>query len=159
TFKIGSFKVGLNFGIDQSTATLQPTDVAGVPAVAQAYWNNLSGQASAPDANGVPTPTVALSDQGANAYTTINVTWDSNGTAASTGAGQENNGFAAGTPDQVLMTGYLDTGDATTSKVTLTGIPPEFTGSGYDVYVYTLGGSAGDGGGYRIVSTNGTVLK
>ena len=164
TFKIGSFKVGLNFGADQANGTLTAgTDVAGVPAVVQGYWNNLSGATSAPvlDADGNPTgaltPTIALSDQGANAFTTINVTWEANGTWASTGAGEENNAFTGA--DQILMTGYLDTGDATTTKVTLTGIPPEFTALGYDLYVYTLGGAPGDGGGYRIVSTNGTVLK
>ena len=158
-FRIASFKVGLNFGTDQTgaTSTLQATDVAGVPAVAQANWNNLSGLASAADANGNPTPTPLQSDQGANAYTTISVTWEANGTWASTGAGEENNGFTGA--DQILMTGYLDTGDATTTKVTLTNVPPEFTALGYDVYVYTLGGAPGDGGGYRIVDPKGTVLK
>jgi hypothetical protein len=157
TFKIGSFKVGLNFGVDQSGAAMQGTDVAGVPGVAQPYWNNFSGAASATDANGNFVPSIAQSDQGANSYTTINVTWNANGTFATTGAGAENNMFAG--PDQVLLTGYLDTGDATTTQVTLTGIPPEFTVPGYDVYVYTLGGTPGDGGGYRVTGTNGVVLK
>lgn len=165
-FKIGSFKIGLNFGVpgaddqaNDSLSTLAATDVAGVPAVAQGYWNNLTGKSSALDADGNPVPVVALSDQGANAYTTVTVTWDSNNTWASTGVGEENNQFPDG-PDKVLMTGYLDTGDATTTKVTLNGIPSAFTaGNGYDVYVYALGGVAGRGGGYRIVSTNGTVLN
>ena len=157
-FKIGSLKIGLNFGADEPTTSVWWwTDVAGVPAVAQANWNNLSGPASVPDADGNPTPTIALSDQGANAYTTISVTWDAFATGATTGAGLENNQFTGA--DLNLMTGYLDTGDATTNKVTLTGIPPELTTFGYDVYVYTLGGNPGDGGGYRIVGTNGVVLK
>jgi hypothetical protein len=116
--------------------------------------------ASATDANGNPTPTSLQSDQGANAFTTITVTWSANGTWASSGAGgPDNNAFPDG-PDKVLMSGYLDTGDATTTTtVALTNIPPEFTALGYDVYVYTLGDSAGDGGGYRIVDTKGTALK
>jgi hypothetical protein len=57
------------------------------------------------------------------------------------------------------MSGYLNTGDATVTTVTLTNIPPEFAVLGYDVYVYTLGDNPGDGGGYRIVDPTGTVLK
>jgi hypothetical protein len=157
TFKIGSYKVGLNFGIDQTGATLNATDVAGVPAVAQAYWNNFSGNASPTDANGNPTPSVVQSDQGANSATTINVLWNAAATMATTGAGLENNKFTG--TDTVLMTGYLDTGDSSTTQVTLTRIPVEFTAAGYDVYVYTLDGNPGAGGGYRITGTNGTVLK
>ena len=159
-FRIASFKVGLNFGTDQSATTtaLVATDVAGVPAVAQANWNNLSGNVSPVDASGNPTPTSLQSDQGANAFTTILATWTSDSTWSSTGAGGENNGFPAG-PDQVLMSGYLNTGDATVTTVTLTNLPPEFTTLGYDVYVYTLGDTPGDGGGYRIVDPTGAVLK
>jgi hypothetical protein len=157
TFKLGSFKVGLNFGTDQPESAdpigsaLPAEERAGVPAVAQAYWNNLSGPAN------LETPTVLLSDQGANSHTTISVTWESNNTWSSTGLGEENNQFTGA--DMTLMTGYLDTEAATTTKVTLTGIPNLLTAGGYDVYVYILGGTGGRGGGYRIVDTNGTVLK
>ena len=166
-FKIGSFKIGINFGVpgadDQPNdlpSALAGTDVAGVPEVAQGYWNNITGaNLTNTDPDGNLVPVVLLSDQGANAYTTVTVAWESNNTWASTGVGEENNQFPEG-PDKVLMTGYLDTGDATTTKVKLSGIPSAFTaGNGYDVYVYALGGVAGRGGGYRIVSTNGAVLK
>ena len=59
-----------------------------------------------------------------------------------------------------LLTGYLDTGDATTTTVTIEGIPDSlYAGNGYDVYIYALGGVPGRGGGYRILSSSGTVLK
>ncbi len=157
TFKIGSFKVGLNFGADQTGAILQSTDIAGVPAIAQGFWNNLSGNASVADADGNPTPTVLLSDQGANSYTTIKAIWEADSTAATTGSGAENNKFTDA--DLILLTGYLATGDSTTTKVSLTNIPPEFTAGGYDLYVYVLGGTPGDGGGYRVVDPSGAVIK
>jgi hypothetical protein len=136
---------------------LLPDDIAGVPAVAQSHWNNLSTVANPtdPDGNSVPVP--VLSDTGAG--TSVTVSWACNNTWASTGKGEENNKFPDG-PDHRLMTGYLDTEAATTSHVTIAGIPETLTaGSGYDVYVYLLGGVAGKGGGYRIVDSAGAVLK
>ena len=57
------------------------------------------------------------------------------------------------------MIGYLDTGDPSTTQVTITGLPTQLT-SGYDVYVYMLGGTGGNrGGGYRITDTSGTGMK
>src|SRR6185503_20418297 len=105
--------------------------------------------------NSVPVP--VLSDTGAG--TSVTVVWDSNNTWASTGKGEENNQFPDG-PDHTLMTGYLDTGDATTSHVTIAGIPETLTaGNGYDLYVYLLGGVPGKGGGYRVLDSAGAVLK
>jgi len=58
------------------------------------------------------------------------------------------------------MLGYLDTGAATTSTVTIQNLPSELTTQGYDVYVYLLGGVPNKGGGYRIVdATTGTQLE
>jgi hypothetical protein len=58
------------------------------------------------------------------------------------------------------MTGYLDTGAATTSGVTFQNLPAQLTSAGYDVYVYLLGGVPNKGGGYRIVeATTGALLK
>jgi hypothetical protein len=60
------------------------------------------------------------------------------------------------------LTGYLDTGDPTTTTVTISGIPESLTGSqyGYDVYVYALGGVAGRGGAYQVVNpTSGTAIR
>jgi hypothetical protein len=144
-------KIGLNFGADQPNSKLNAPDVAGVPGVAQANWNNLSGQ------NG--TNSTVVTDSGTT--TAVTVIWDSNNTWASTGLGEENNQFTGA--DKILMTGYLDTGDATTSHVKIQGIPDTLTAAtnGYDVYVYALGGvAAGRAGGYRILdATSNAVLK
>jgi hypothetical protein len=156
-FKTTIVKIGINFGADEPTeadpagSALLATDVAGVPAVAQANWNNLSGLGDG------TTSSPVLSDTGAG--TSVTVIWDSANTWASTGKGEENNQFPDG-PDHTLMTGYLDTGDATTSHVTIAGIPETLTGAnGYDLYVYALGGVGGRGGGYRVVDAAGAVLK
>ena len=118
----------------------------------QANWNNLNG------ANGTNNTIVADSG-GAPVPTTVSVVWDSNGTWASTGVGEENNKFPAGA-NRILMTGYLDTGAATTSHVTITNIPVELTSTGYDVYAYLLGGIPNKGGGYRILdAASKAVIK
>jgi len=141
-----AFAIGLNFGADEpngaNAAVLPSIATAGVPGVVQAHWNNLtgaSGSASAlvADAKGQAMPTSAA------------VEWSCPNTWSSTGRGEENNKFTEN--DFVLMTGYLDTGNATTTRVTITGLPTELTSKGYDVYVYALGGVPGRGGGYRIV--------
>ncbi len=161
TFKINPIKVGLNFGADEPVAAdpagsaLAADVVAGVPAVAQANWNNLSGATTPVDGEGNPVPFGAKTDTAGS--TSVTVTWDSNNTWSSTGGGEENNTFTEG--NLTLLTGYLDTADATTTKVNIAGIPDALTAGGYDVYVYALGGVAGRGGGYRVVSPTGTVLK
>ena len=106
-FKIAVVKIGLNFGADEPTeatgSALLATDVAGVPAVAQANWNNLSTLTNPADAKGVSLPAAVLSDTGA--ATSVTVEWDSNNTWASTGKGE--NKFPDG-PDHTSQ-GYLDT--------------------------------------------------
>src|SRR3954468_19008320 len=60
---INQFSIGLNLGSDggnnAGTGALNPTDVAGLSAVAQPNWNNLSGlsggAANVTDNNGNPT--------------------------------------------------------------------------------------------------------
>jgi len=129
-----TYSIGLNFGADEASGsnsgTLAAKDVAGVPSVAQANWNNLrlatgSGTVIA-DAYGVPQAT---------AMTGV---WSSANTWSSTGRGEENNALAGA--DKVLMTGYLDTGAPSTTTVKIAGIPDQLYGDGYDVYVYALGG-------------------
>jgi len=149
------YRAGLNFGADEpssaNTGTLAATDFAGAPAVAQANWNNLSllagtNSAIVVDANGAAKPT------------TMTVSWTSANTWSSTGRGEENNQFTGA--DKNLMLGYLDTGNATTTTVTIQNVPQEITSAGYDVYVYALGGVAGRGGAYRILDANTkAVLK
>jgi hypothetical protein len=148
-------KIGINFGIEQPDPSVPTSllveDVAGVPAVAQANWNNLADPTPSTGA-----PVLLRTDTGAN--TSATVFWESANTWASTGLGEENNAFTG--PNLTLLTGYLDTGDATTTTVTIENIPDSlYAGNGFDVYVYALGGVPGRGGGYRIVSATGTVLK
>jgi hypothetical protein len=148
-------RIGLNFGADEAdgakTGTLAATDKAGVPVVAQLNWNNLSllsgtNSAIVADVSGTAEPT------------TMTVTWSSANTWSSTGRGEENNQFTG--TDKTLMLGYLDTGAATTTTVTIQNVPEKLTSAGYDVYVYTLGGIGKKGGGYRILNaTTGAVLK
>ena len=150
-----AYSIGLNFGADEAngakTGTLAATDRAGVPAVAQPNWNNLELL------NGTST-TIVADVQGVSTPTTATVAWTSANTWSSTGRGEENNSFTGA--DKTLMTGYLDTGGATTSTVTIQNLPTGLTSAGYDVYVYLLGGVANKGGGYRIVdATTGAVLK
>ena len=138
--------IGLNFGADEAdgtaTGTLMPEDVAGVSGMAQPNWNNLELlEGSASD--------VTADDNGMAEPTAVSVAWTSANTWASTGRGEENNAFTG--PDLNLMTGYLDTGNATTSTVTISGLPGSFAQGGYDLVVYGLGGVAGRGGGYRIL--------
>jgi hypothetical protein len=148
------FSIGLSFGANESNATINATSVAGVASVAQANWNNLSGL------SGTNTSVVASSG-GTSTPTTAVVKWVSNGTWAIATRGEPNGtNFAVGTPNRLLMEGYLDTGNATTTTVTITNLPGQLTSSGYDLYVYALGGVAGRGGSYRILdAATGTVLN
>jgi len=143
--------LGLNFGASEpngaNTFVVAATEIAGAPGVAQVNWNNLSG------ATGSGADLVADA-RGAAVPTGISVEWVSNGSWASTGR-SENNGtdFKVGTPDFNLMGGYLDTGNATTTTVTVSGVDAGIAAAGYDVYVYANGGvAAGRAGAYRILN-------
>ena len=58
------------------------------------------------------------------------------------------------------MLGYLDTGNATTTSVTITNVPTELTSNGYDVYVYAMGGVGGRCGAYRVLdAASQAVIK
>jgi hypothetical protein len=130
---------------------LQPTDVAGV--VPQANWNNFDG------ATGTLVGNVVATEGETASATSVEVTWVSNNTWASTGSRGETNDFLTG-PDLSLMIGYLDTGAPSTTSVTITNIPSQLTSGGYDVYVYAMGGVGGRGGAYRILQAGTTnVLK
>jgi hypothetical protein len=182
-----NYSIGISFASDQFASndgqatytvpsTLAPTDLAGVPnpgtglpTGVQANWNN------ALDANGTgwsgayATPSIfaglVADTNGVAAVTTATVEWQANGTWATSGfrGAGENNGtnLLAGTPDNLLMTGYIDvTGAGTPTLVTLRGLPAELTSGGYHVYVYSLGGArANRGGSIRILDTNGIPLK
>jgi Concanavalin A-like lectin/glucanases superfamily/Bacterial Ig-like domain (group 2) len=145
---INQFSIGLNLGSDggnnPGTGSLNPGDVAGLPAVAQANWNNLAAvSGSLPN----------VTDNNGNA-TSAGVAWFS-GTGTWSSGG--NNAFVS-TNDHTLMQGYLDNGG--TATVTITNIPSQLT-SGYDVYVYALFDTANRGGTYSIVDglNTSTVLR
>lgn len=134
---LNQYSIGFNFGSDEpnggNLGGLLPSDVAGVPAVAQANWNNFAG-ASGNVGDGITDNSGAL--------TSVGVSWTSANTWASWGRGTEANGsnILSGTADNVLFRGYLDTGNATTTTVTVTNLPSQLTLGGYDVYVYDLSG-------------------
>ena len=140
------YSIGLNFGANAVTgAALDSSDVAGVPEVAQANWNNLNGAA----ATNI-TDIVAEAADEVGESTEVSVTYFSNGLWSSTGQGEENNVLPGA--DFNLMAGYMDmNGNDQTSTVTITNIPVELTSGGYDVYVYAMGGVGGRGGAYRIL--------
>ncbi len=151
-----SYSIGVNFGDDDNgrLGSIGWTEVAGVDAVAQAHWNAANGNNS--DNSGALT--LKADAKGTVTTTTATATWGGSGnTWASTGRGEENNGFIGS--DRVLLTGYLDTGNATTTQVTVSGLPSQLTGSKYDLVVYSLGGVAGRGGAYRVTDLAGKVLS
>ncbi len=147
-----TYGIGLNFATDQpSTGSVLPSiSTAGAAEVLQGNWNNLT-------ANSGTSTTIVADALGASVPTAVTVTWSCANTWASTGGGEENNGFTGN--DKTLMTGYLDTTADSTTTVNITGIPADLTAAenGYDVYVYTLGGAPGRGGGYRITAADGTT--
>jgi len=146
--------VGLSFGANEAGAQLSPSDIAGVDAVAQAHWNNIFGNA--------PTAVTNIVEEkaGAAVPTAISLTvMGCPNTWASQGPRGEENGALMTGNDAVLMTGFLDTGNATTTQVLLPGIPSDLTGPGYDVIVYAGGGIGARGGAYRVTDGNGVTLR
>lgn len=149
-----TYSIGMNFGANQNTGVMGPREVAGVGAVAQGNWNNLSGN------NSDTTGAVALAAESAGnrVNSSATVTWSgSPNTWASTGAGEENNAFIGS--DRSLLTGFLDTANASTTIVSVSGIPSQLTSGKYDVVVYSIGGVPNRGGGYRVTDANGTELS
>ena len=147
--KAQTLSVGLNFGADapdgSAAGTMEADAEAGLPGYVQQNWNSLAGGTGSSDEvvanDGLPSG--------------ITVEWVSNNTWSSTGWGEENNAFEEG-GDRTMMTGYLDTGNATTSTVAISDIPDEL--SSYDVIVYALGGVAFRGGLYWVEDSEGNVL-
>ncbi len=91
-------------------------ELAGVVRVSN--WNNALTQAG----------TLNALKQNGGAVSTASVTWSANGiwnTAITETAG-----------DARMMKGYLNTGNTTTTTVTVSTLPAAFTQNGYDVYVY-----------------------
>ncbi len=110
---------------------MSSTEVAGV--VAEPNWNNASGASSS-------SPLVLVDDTGA--ATTATVAWSSHNVWETPITDQPGNAR--------MMKGYLDTGNSTTTTVSVAGLPVH--AGGYQVYVYADGdnGSASRTGFYTI---------
>lgn len=152
----GRYSIGLKFGADAAAdSALSATDVAGVPKVAQANWNNINGSSGSDLGNLVSD----VSDKAVSNLVTITFAAENTWVSASADLGGLNNDQFQGT-DHTLMLGYLDTGDATTTRVTISNLPPQLTGQGYTVYVYAMGDHWTRSGGYRILDAGSqSVLK
>lgn len=97
-------------------APMAASEMAGVVRVSN--WNNALTQAG----------TLNALKQNGGAASTAAVTWSANSiwnTAITETAG-----------DARMMKGYLNTGNATTTTVKVSGLPSLFTQNGYDIYVY-----------------------
>jgi hypothetical protein len=110
------------------------TESAGV--IAKPNWNNASGASSSAP--------LALVDESGNS-TTATVSWSSNNIWETPITDQAGNAR--------MMKGYLDTGSATTTTVTVSGLPSN--AAGYNVYVYADGNnvSATRTGTYQMSGT------
>lgn len=146
-----TYSIGINFQDDTFASSVGPMEVAGVNAVAQSNWNNPPAIGSSAE----PFPLVA-DVNGAAQNSSATVEWTSPNTWGSTGRGEENNMLTGS--DHALLAGYLDTGNATTTQVTIHSIPSQLTG-GYDVIVYANGGVPNRGGAYRVTDGSGTELR
>lgn len=153
-----AYSIGVAFGRSEANAQgswMGPAEVAGADPIAQSNWNNVDGANT--DESG-PVTGLKADVNGVAQNTTATIEWSCPNTWSSTGRGEENNMLTGS--DRQLMVGYLDTGNATTTRVTVKALPSQLTGgNGYDVVVYSLGGVSGRGGGFRITDVNGTELK
>ncbi|MEC9053945.1 MAG: hypothetical protein VX633_01470, partial [Verrucomicrobiota bacterium] len=145
--------IGINFNSDRDAgAVLGAGEFAGLPAVAQANWNNTNGGSGAGDgASGntssilSPSPGVLVDDSGNQVATTVS--WSSNGTW------NTNNGSSNG--HSKLMNGYIDNiGGGGFCAVDFAGIPY----AAYDVYVY-FGSDGNNRTGWIESSTAGQTFS
>jgi hypothetical protein len=140
--------IGIKFGADDPPgigSALGPLEIAGVPGVRTAHWNNLVGNTGSIGAG-----VVVRDDFGIATTTGTSVTWSSSNTWSSIGRGENNNNFPAGSADFRLMQGYLDNSPGNPTTVTIKNLPPDFANGKYDVYLYFLGGVAGRFGDYTV---------
>ena len=154
-----TYAVGLKLGANEGGSQLSPADVAGADQVAQADWNNIFSNAP------VNVTGIVADQAGAAVATPIIVsvngcpnTWASEGLGNHSDSPYGTVGLMSGN-DQVMMTGYLDSGAASTTQVIITGIPTALTSGGYDVVVYATGGTGGRGGGYRVADAATNTIQ
>jgi len=151
------YRIGLKFGAGELNSSLSPTDIAGVPEVAQANWNNLIW--------GAATATNLVADVAGNSNATaVSIQWDDpSGVWSSVreDANQTNGAsFRIGTPDHSLMAGCLHGNGPHPAWIAISNLPPELTAAGYDIYLYALSSLPLFGGGYRVLdATDGHVIR
>ncbi len=133
--------IAIDFGVSVQSA-MGPTEVAGV--VSQSNWNSFGGATGSQG---------SLLDNSGSA-TSTSVSWTSNGLY------QVQDGQTDTPGNQRMMYGYLDTDNATTTSVSVSGIPSSFLANGYDVYVYFDGSNGADNrtGQYTLVPSIGSSL-
>lgn len=112
-------------GAGGTSAAMQPTDAAG--AVPFANWNSFTNATQA-------TAQALMDDTGA--ATGATVTWTSNNTW--------NTPIAAGTGNQRMMKGYLDSSDTSITSVNVAGLPTSITSVPYSVILYYDGDNGGN---------------
>jgi Concanavalin A-like lectin/glucanases superfamily len=143
-----SYSVGVKFAFGYNgQGNMLSTDFAGF--LPQTNWNvtspavgSLDGAAIVVDNNGVV----------AAPSTAMHIDWQANNPwYVSSGL---RNSFQPGTGDNRLMATYLDTTAASTTTITVSNIPPELTKGGYDVIVYSMTTTTGQGGSCGIVDPN-----
>ncbi|HEY3853550.1 MAG TPA: Ig-like domain-containing protein [Verrucomicrobiae bacterium] len=152
-----------NVAAESPGAYLSTNDVAGVNAVAQDNWNNLFDITATNhvgyvvEENETTGGTTILTNVFVGASGSGNL-WQSQGPGSdnTTPAG---NGASMTGEDAILMTSYLDSGNASATDVGITNIPANMVAEGYDVIVYTLGGVAGRGGAFAVLDTSTNVLE
>jgi hypothetical protein len=154
-----TYSIGVHFQDTSVGSALATNEVAGVDAVAQSQWNNsyVESPADGSLVSASVNPMALVADQGgAGVTTSATVDWAGSGnTWATTGRGEENNTDSLVGSDHLLMQGYLDSGNATTTTVHFTALPSQLT-SGYDVVVYAMGSVSGRGGGYTVYTVDGS---
>jgi hypothetical protein len=151
---VNSDTISIHFGADEPVAfagsMLFAGDIAGV--MPSDNWNNATVDPSVSgNAFGAGTLAGLMRDTNGTAVTTnASVLWHADGTWASTGRGEENNNFAAGSADHTLMSGYLDHGHnfPVPNIIVINNLPSDIAGGTYDVYVLALGGQSNRGGQY-----------
>ncbi len=126
--------IGVNFvggqggpGVGQDLVLDNADGPAGV--VVQSNWNNLAGVSGG--------PTALIDDSGALLTTTLQ--WGGSPNMFTTGNGSS-------TADHILMNGYLDTNNNSTTVLTLENIPYDV----FDIIVYYDGGSTSRSGQYTV---------
>jgi hypothetical protein len=156
--------ISIHFGADEPASfggsMLFPGDIAGV--VLSDNWNNALHDSS-PGGSGLGVGFMnglARDTNGAVVTTNASAYWHADGLWSSTGKGEENNNFTAGTADHTLMSGYLDSGHnfPTPNIIVITNLPSDIASGTYDVYVLALGGQSNRGGQYTCNSTGPLYL-